>query len=88
MFWKSWVCEYLPSLLIREKWSQRLRNFKVGDLVLIASDHTPRSNWPLGRIMEVFDASNDIVHTLRLKTRSGEILRPGSWLALLEATCD
>ena len=69
-------------------WFQKLRNFKVGDLLSIASDDTSRSSWPLGHIIEVFVWSNDIVRTVKLKTGSGEILRPASQLALLEATCD
>lgn len=58
MFWKRCVREYLPLLLMRKKWSQKLQNFKVGDLVLIASDDAPRSSWFLDRIIEVFVVSN------------------------------
>ena len=69
MFWKRWVREYLPLLSICQKWSPKLRNFKVGDLILIASDDAPRSSWPFGSITEVFVESNDIVRTVKLKTR-------------------
>ena len=63
----------------------KLRNFKVRDLVLIASHDATMSSWPLGRIIEVFIGPNDIVCSAKLKTRS-EILRLASRLALPEAT--
>ena len=65
----------------------KLRNFKVRDLILIASHDATMSSWPLGRIIEVFIGFNDIFCTVKLKTRS-EILRLASRLALFEATRD
>ena len=65
----------------------KLRNFKVRDLVLIASHDATMSSWPLGRIIEVFIGFNYIFCTVKLKTRS-EIVRLASRLALFEATRD
>lgn len=65
----------------------KLRNFKVKDLVLIASHDATMSSWPLGRIIEVFIGFNYIFCTVKLKTRS-EIVRLASRLALFEATRD
>ena len=65
----------------------KLRNFKVRDLVLIASHDATMSSWSLGRIIEVFIGFNYIFCTVKLKTRS-EIVRLASRLALFEATRD
>ena len=34
-FWKKWIRDYFPSLLIKQKWHIAHRNLKVGDIVLI-----------------------------------------------------
>ena len=64
------------------------RNFKVGDLVLINTPDARRSNWPLGRILETYQGANDVVRTVKLKTRNGEMIRPASKLVLLEAVVE
>ena len=86
MFWRRWVREYLPTLSIRKKWTTKPRNFEVGDLVIIQQKDVPRSYWPLGRIIEVYEGSNEVVRVVKLKTASGEMTRPSSRLVLLEAS--
>ena len=53
-------------------------NFKVGDLVLINPPDARRLNWLLGRILETYQGANDIVPTVKLKTRNDEMIRPAS----------
>ena len=85
VFWRRWVKEYLPSLQMRQKWRKQHRNFAVGDVVLILDDKTPRSSWPLGRVLEVHANSNDgLVRSVKLKTRSSELIRPITKIVLLE----
>ena len=86
MFWVRWVRKYLPTLSIRKKWNSKQRNFKVGDLVIVNVNDTQRSSWPLGRIVEIYTGSNDVVRTVKIKTGSGYMTRPSSKIALLEAT--
>ena len=51
------------------------RNFEVGDLVLINTPDARSSNCIL-------------VRTVKLKTRNGEMIRPASKLAFLEAVVE
>ena len=88
MFWVRWTREYLPLLSIHKKWNLMHRNFKVGDLVLINTPDARRSNWPLGRILETYQGANDVVRTVKLKTRNGEMIPPASKLALLKAVVE
>ena len=88
MFWRRWVREYLPILTIRRKWNSKSRNFKVGDLVIVITKDIPRSYWPMGRVLETYRGSNDVVRVVKLKTASGEMIRPVSKIALLEANLD
>ena len=51
VFWTRWLKEYLPELQRRQKWNKQRRNFAAGDVVLMVDDNSPRSLWPLGRVI-------------------------------------
>ncbi|KAK3698423.1 hypothetical protein QZH41_001199 [Actinostola sp. cb2023] len=53
VFWRLWLKEYLPSLQARQRWNRTSRNFSINDIVLVMDDNSPRSSWPLGRILDV-----------------------------------
>ena len=81
IFWKRWI---LPLLIIRRKWNNQIRNIKIGDLVLLKSDHVPRTHWPLARITNTFPGQNNIVRTVELKTPNAVLVRPVGKICLLE----
>ena len=85
VFWRRWIREYLPSLQERQKWNKTSRNFVVNDIVLVLDDKTPRSCWPLGRIMEVYTNREDgLVRSVKLKTNTSVLVRPINKIVLLE----
>ena len=45
----------------------------------------PLSHWPMGRVLEMYGVSNDVVDDMKLNTASSEMIRPASKIALLEA---
>ena len=53
LFWTRWRREYLVLLQQRQKWQKNDRSHRVGDLVLVVDNLTPRNEWSLGRICEV-----------------------------------
>ena len=53
-FWERWLKEYLPTITLRSKWTTVKRNLSIGDIVLINDNFSPRSQWPLGRVVETF----------------------------------
>ncbi|KAK3744013.1 hypothetical protein QZH41_004823 [Actinostola sp. cb2023] len=59
LFWLRWTKEYLPSLQQRQKWNKPQRNLAADDIVLLLDENTPRSTWPLGRVLEVYSNSKD-----------------------------
>ena len=67
-FWDRWRREYLPTLTIRNKWTQPSKDVQVGDLVLIkdSSQALVRGKWSLGRIKQVFPGQDGCV--LKLKS--------------------
>ena len=83
MFWKRWVREYLPTLQRRQKWLYPQRNYKVGDVVLVADPHAPRNSWPMGIVQEVNIGNQQLVRSVRVKTQSSTLVRPITKLVLL-----
>ena len=70
IYWNRWLKEYIPTLTPRSKWTRQTRNFKIGDLVIIKSKYIPRNHWPLGRVIETFVGSDDIIRSIKVKTPS------------------
>ncbi|XP_013888252.1 uncharacterized protein LOC106535729 [Austrofundulus limnaeus] len=88
VFWSRWVKEYLPDLQQRQKWYHPSRNYKVGDLVLILHESTPRSQWPLGLVTDVNIGTDGLVRSVQVKTLTGTYTRPIHKLCLLEGNMD
>lgn len=65
-FWESWRKEYLQQLQSRQKWKRPQRNLSVGDIVLVSSDNSHRSELHLGRIKEVHTSEDGIVRSVVL----------------------
>ena len=62
------------------------RDVAVNDVVLVLDEITPRSSWPLGRVIEVYTNSrNGLVCSVKVKTRTSELVRPVFEIVLLEA---
>ena len=83
-FWKRWLKEYLPELQKRNKWLNKQENIRVGDIVLLCEENTPRFLWPLGLVIEVKLGRDNLVRTVKVKTRSTVLIRPISKLVRLE----
>ena len=84
MFWKRWRAEYLPLLQLRQRWISRFRNFKEGDVVLVASENIPKSIWPLGFVVSAHVDPDGLVRTVSVRTKDGVIIRDIRKLCLLE----
>ena len=84
IFWKRWLKEYLPSLQARQKWTDPKRNIRIGDLVLVKNETTPRHQWPLGLVVDTHPGKDGRVRSARVKTQTGLYLRPIDKLCLLE----
>jgi hypothetical protein len=83
-FWRRWLREYLPELQKRQKWINKCPNLKVGDLVLILDETTPRGIWPMGLVSQVNESRDGLIRSVRVKTKSSEFVRPVTKVVLLE----
>ncbi len=83
-FWRRWMTEYLPSLTERRKWLRQDREPRIGDIVLVIDERTPRGQWPLGLVTEVCKGADGIVRSAFVRHRGTELERPAVKLCLLE----
>ena len=83
LFWKRWLREYLPQLQQRQKWLKPMRNFEIGDIVLIMDDNAPRNSWSMGRITSVLPDQKGEVRRVKVKVAARELERPIAKLCLL-----
>ncbi|XP_030600875.1 uncharacterized protein LOC115790965 [Archocentrus centrarchus] len=65
-FWTRWKREYLLNLQSRQKWTKERRNAKVDDVVLLKDEITPRNQWKLARIIEVYPGKDGRVRKVKL----------------------
>ena len=69
----------------RQKWNTVRRNFKVDDIVLLKDDDVTRSQWPMGRVVEVFPDDKGLVRSVHLQTVQSKelVFRPIHKIVLL-----
>ena len=83
-FWKRWVSEYVPLLQKRQKWVNRTRNFRVGDVVLLVNEIGRGGRWPLGLVTDAIVSEDGLVRSVQVRTERGNFLRDIRSLSLLE----
>lgn len=75
-FWKHFLRFYLPGLQTRQKWQKDTANTQVGTTVMIIDPQLPRALWPVGRVSEVFTATDGRVRTANIKVGTKTYTRP------------
>ncbi|UYV74106.1 hypothetical protein LAZ67_11002128 [Cordylochernes scorpioides] len=79
--------EYLGVLIQRAE-NKRELCIKEGDLVLIGQDNTKRILWPVGKIIKLYLGKDGVNRVARVKTSTGEWLRPVQRLFPLEISSE
>ena len=67
VFWSKWKKKYLQNLQSRQRWTQKKRNFKVDDVILLKEDNVIRNEWPMAKIIETFPSDDGLVRSVNLK---------------------
>ena len=87
-FWVRWKKEYLQTLQARTKWSDKKRNFEIGDVVLLKDEDSVRNSWPRAVVVNTFPGDDGLVRTVEVKIASGSIMkRPIVKIVLLVEAC-
>ena len=83
-FFERFVSEYLPELQVRLKWCDVKESLQVNDVILVAGEKTPRSQWPLGLVEELEHSSDGLVRAAKVRCKNTVKRRPVNKLALLK----
>ena len=75
-FWEKWLIEYLPTLQSRHKWNVHQTNIEPGTIAFLKEENLPRGKWLLARIINVHPSSDKIARVVKVKTMTGEYVRP------------
>ncbi|XP_041785593.1 uncharacterized protein LOC121600875 [Anopheles merus] len=84
VFWDRWKKEYLPTLIKRNKWTNKVEPVKVGDVVVLTNDNAPAGQWLKGKVLEVHPAADGQVRVVTVKTASGILKRPAVKVAVVD----
>ena len=60
-FWKRWMMEIFPNLVVRPKWHTEQRNLEVGDVVLVQDSNAIRGQWKMALVEEVIESDDNKV---------------------------
>ena len=85
-FWKRRLIGYLLTLQSRGKWNVHKTNIEPGTIEILKKENLPREKWPLARIIDACPSSDRIIRVVKVKTMTGEYVRPAMKIFLLE--CD
>lgn len=79
--------DYLATLQVRRKWTEKRRDLEEGDVVLLKDSNVKRNEWPIGLIVKTIPSSDDKLRKVEVKIiKEGSAkgyLRPVSELILL-----
>ncbi|GFW03361.1 integrase catalytic domain-containing protein [Trichonephila clavipes] len=67
--------EYLSELIQKQN-DNRVREPRIGEMVLIGNDNKKRLSWPIAKIIELIPGRDGEIQTVRLKTQHGTVIRP------------
>ena len=60
-----WKKEVYATLQVCHKWNKIVRNFKVGDIVLLREE-TSRNKWPMGRVIAIQEGNDGFVWSVNI----------------------
>ena len=66
-FWRKWMRDYFPRLIIRQKWHTSKRNLQKNDIVLLQEANQIRGTWNLGKVSEVYPGKDGDVRNVDVK---------------------
>ncbi|GFX77200.1 integrase catalytic domain-containing protein [Trichonephila clavipes] len=75
--------EYLSELIQKQN-DNRVREPRIGEMVLIGNDNKKRLSWPIAKIIELIPGRDGDIRTVRLKTQHGTVIRPVQRIFSLE----
>ena len=69
-FWKKWIRDFFPSLIIRPKWHMKNRNAHVGDIVIMQELNALRGHWKLGKVSKVYTSEDGVIRNVDMQYKN------------------
>ena len=66
-FWKKWTRDFLPSLIIRQKWHFEKRNLCIGDIVIFQDSNVIKACWKLGEVVITHKGKDGKVRNVNIR---------------------
>lgn len=79
-FWSRWRKEYLANITLRQRWRTPRRNVKIGDIVIVKEEGIPRSEWRLGRVLDVCEDEDGLVRKATIQIGNRKLGKEGQRL--------
>ena len=79
-FWESWKRDYLLNLretlplFHRNKSTQLIRQPRIGEVVIVRDDHTPRRAWRLAKIKEFIFSKDRLTRSVKIQLPNKNIV--------------
>lgn len=70
-FWKRWIREVFPSMVVEPKWHVEQRNLKEGDVVLMQDANAVRGEWRKAVVVKPIISKDDKVRRVMIEYGSG-----------------
>ena len=71
-FWKRWMREVFPNLVIEPKWHTERRDVKLNDVVMVQDANPVRGEWTLGVVDEVIGSKDGRVRNVMIRYKKGD----------------
>ncbi|CAI5682991.1 unnamed protein product [Oreochromis niloticus] len=79
-FWSRWRNEYLSNITLRQRWHSPRRNVRIDDIVIVKEEGIPRSEWKLGRVLDVCKDEDGLVRKARIQLGNRKLSKEGERL--------
>lgn len=71
-FWKNWIRNYFPSLIVRQKWHVSVRNVQPGDIVLVRDLNAIRGEWKIAQVVNTLKSKDGKVRDVLVRYKINE----------------
>ena len=72
-FWSVWQNEYLRTLPLSVRKFRSEGHLKVGSVVLIKDEQTPRMKWVIGVVTKLYPGRDGVARSAEVRTRGGQL---------------
>ncbi len=66
-FWKKWILQVFSGRMLNHKWTKRVRNVAVGDIVYLAEAENDDPTYRLGQVVEACPGEDGCVRTVKVR---------------------